>query len=108
MFDRFLIIHWTFNLPGLEYTRVVIHQGYTSFCVNCILKILSILNVLSTDYSSGSAYTRALNMLGLYKAPKKMLDSKYSSGYEHATVLNMPGLGKVLNKTLHYRYLIGL
>ena len=23
MFDRFLIIHWDLNLPGLEYTRVV-------------------------------------------------------------------------------------
>ena len=66
-----------------------------------------------SNYSSGSGYTRVLNMPGLHKVLKKMLHYrcwtgfKYSSGSEHATVLNMPGLHKVLNKTLHYRYLIG-
>ena len=66
-----------------------------------------------SDYSSGSAYTRVLNIPGLHKVLKKSCimdawqDSKYSSGSEHPTVLNMPGLHKVLNKTLHYRYLKG-
>ena len=35
MFDRGLIIHWAFNLPGLEYTRVVnmprLHMGKLYF-----------------------------------------------------------------------------
>ena len=66
-----------------------------------------------SNYSSGSAYTRVLNMPGLHKVLKKCCiidagqDSNYSWGSEHATVLNMSGLYKVLNKTLHYRYLIG-
>ena len=67
-----------------------------------------------SDNSSSSAYTRALNMSGLYKVLKKKCciidpwqDSKYSSGSEHVTVLNMPELHKVLNKAFHYRYLTG-
>ena len=32
---------------GLEYTRIV---KMPKLCVNCILKILSILNVLSSEY----------------------------------------------------------
>ena len=47
MFDRFLSIPWALNMLGLEYTRVV---NMSRFCVNCILKILSILNVLSSEY----------------------------------------------------------
>ena len=58
-------------------------------------------------YSSGSAYTRVLNMPGLDKVLKKWCikdawqESKYSSSSEHATVLNRPGLHNVLNKILH-------
>ena len=39
---------WAFNMLGLEYARVV---NMPRFCVNCILKILSILNVLSSEYA---------------------------------------------------------
>ena len=34
---------------GLEYTRVA---NMPRFCVNCILKILSVLNVLSSEYAN--------------------------------------------------------
>ena len=37
MFDRVL------NMPQVQY--------YTGFCVNCILKIHGILNVLSSEYA---------------------------------------------------------
>ena len=36
-----------------------ISQGYTWFCVNCILKILNILNVLSSEYA------KILNVTGV-------------------------------------------
>ena len=67
----------------------------------------------STDYFSGSGYTRVLICQGYTNFLRKccmidaLQDSKYSSSSDHATILNMPGLCKVLNKTLHYRYLIG-
>ena len=48
MFDKFVSIPWALNMLGLEYTRVV---NIPRFCVNCILKILSILNVLSSKYA---------------------------------------------------------
>ena len=73
-----------------------------------------IIDVLQgSEYSSGSEYTRILNMTGLHKVIKKCStinawnDSEYSWGCEYGRVLNMPGLHKVLNKRLHYRYLIG-
>ena len=56
MFDRFLSIPWALNMLGLEYTRVV---DVPMFCVNCILKILSILNVLSSEYA------KVLNLSGV-------------------------------------------
>ena len=62
----------------------------------------------SSEYSSGSEYTRILNMPGLHKILKTCCtldawqDPEYSSGSEYGRVLNMPGLHKVLNKTLHY------
>ena len=43
-------------MVGLEYTRVV---NMSRFPVNCILKILSILNVLSPEYA------KVLNVLGV-------------------------------------------
>ena len=55
MFDRFLSIPSTLNTLGLEYTRVV---NMPRFCVNCILKILGILNVMS------SVYAEVLNVSG--------------------------------------------
>ena len=67
-----------------------------------------------SDYPSGSAYNRVLNIPGLPKLLKKccIIDawqySKYSSGPEYATVLNKPGLYKVLHKILPCRYLIEL
>ena len=51
----FLTGFWVF--PGLSICQGLniqgswICQGYTWFCVNCILKILSILNVLSSEYA---------------------------------------------------------
>ena len=36
---------------GLNIQGLWICQGYTCFCVNCILEILSILNVLSSEYA---------------------------------------------------------
>ena len=56
MFDRFLSISWAFNMLVLKYTRIVNMQR---FYVNCILKILSILNVLSSEYA------KVLNVSGL-------------------------------------------
>ena len=47
MFDRFLIFPWVLNTLGLEYTRVM---NMPRLCVNCILKILSVFNVLSSEY----------------------------------------------------------
>ena len=44
MFDRFLSIPWALILLGLEYARAV---NMPRFCVNNILKILSILKVTS-------------------------------------------------------------
>ena len=51
MFDKFLNIPWALNLIAIEYTWSWICQGYTWFCINCILKILIILNVLSSEYA---------------------------------------------------------
>ena len=51
MFDRFLSIPWALNLIGLEYTWSCICQGSTWFCINFVLKILIILNVLSSEYA---------------------------------------------------------
>ena len=56
MFDRFLIIPWVLNMLGLEYTKLVNMQR---FSVNCILKILSILNALSSEYG------KVLNLSGV-------------------------------------------
>ena len=49
-----------------------------------------------SDYCSGSAYTRVLNMPGYTRFLKKCCiidawqDPKHSSGSEHSTLLNMP------------------
>ena len=59
MFDRFLSIPWALDLIILEYTWSWICQGYTCFCKNYILKILIILNVLSSEYA------KVLNVLGV-------------------------------------------
>ena len=48
MFDRALSILWVINL-GHEYTKVVNMTRLHRFCVNCILKIHVILNVLSSQ-----------------------------------------------------------
>ena len=48
------------SMLGLEYIqRKWICQGFTSFCVNCILKIQGILNALSFEYA------KALNVSGV-------------------------------------------
>ena len=59
------------------------------------------------EYSSGSEYTKILNMPGLYKVLKRcctidaLQDYVYCSGSEYGKVLNIPGIHKVLYKTLH-------
>ena len=58
MFDRFLNIPWALDMLELEYTRFV-NQGYVWFCVNCMLKILSTLNALSSEYA------KVLNVSGV-------------------------------------------
>ena len=56
MFDSFLSIPWAVNILGLE-----LYKGleYAKFYVNCILKILSNLNVLSPEY------VKVLNISGV-------------------------------------------
>ena len=99
MFVRFLSIPWALNMPGSW-----ICQGYTCFCVNCILKILSIFNVLSSEYA------KVLNMLNL-RDLNKILHRVYLTGFwiyhgfkicqgsEYIRVLNMSGF---IKKTLHH------
>ena len=82
-------------------------QGYTWFCVNCISKILSVLNVLSSEYAK---CIRSLNMLYL-RVLNKILRRIYLTGFwiyhgfkicqgsECIRVLNMSG---VVKKTLHH------
>ena len=48
MFERFLSIPWALNMLVLEYTTVL---NIPRFCINCVLKILTILNVLSSEYA---------------------------------------------------------
>ena len=47
MFVRVLSIPWALNILELEYTRVM---NMKRFYVNCTLKILSVLIVLSYEY----------------------------------------------------------
>ena len=56
MFDRFLSIPPALNMLQLEYTRVV---NMPTFCGNCILKILSVFNVLRFEYA------KVLNVSGI-------------------------------------------
>ena len=62
-----------------------------------------------SEYSSGSEYTRILNMPELDKVLKKILHYRCLAGFRLFLmfwiwpVLNMPGLHKALNKTLRYR-----
>ena len=88
----------------LNIQRSWICQGCTWFCVNCILKILSIFNVLSSEYA------KVLNMLNL-RDLNKILHRVYLTGFwiyhgfkicqgsEYIRVLNMSGF---IKKTLHH------
>ena len=67
-------------------------QGYTRFCVNCILKIHGILNVLSSEYA------KVLNVSGI-----KMYYS-YKEFWIKYFIAYIPGF---INKTLHHRWLTG-
>ena len=78
MFDRFQSIPWAHNTLGRDYTRVV---NMPRFCVNCILKILSVLNVMSSE---GFECFRNLNMLYL-----RVLNINTSS-YLFYRILNIP------------------
>ena len=48
MFARYLSIPWALNMLGLEYAMV---ENVPRFCVNCVLKILIVLNALSSEYA---------------------------------------------------------
>ena len=52
---RSIILVWqSFEYSsGSQYTcqELSIYQGYLGFCVNCILKIHGILNVLNSEYA---------------------------------------------------------
>ena len=50
MSDRFLIIHWAFNLPGLEYTRVVNMPRLHMVLRELYFKDFQYFNVLSSEY----------------------------------------------------------
>ena len=56
MFDRFLSIPWALDMLGLKYARVM---NMPKFYVNCIVKILSILNILRSEYA------KVLNVSGV-------------------------------------------
>ena len=56
MFDRFLSIPWALDMLGFKYARVM---NMPKFCVNCIVKILSILNILRSEYA------KVLNVSGV-------------------------------------------
>ena len=88
----FIVYIW----QGSEFIRVLNMPGF-------IKKTLHHIDAWqSSDYTSGSAYTRDLNIPGLQKVLKRWYiidawqDYKYSSGSEHLTVL----FDKVLNMTL--------
>ena len=51
MFERFLSLPWALNMLDLKCTRVV---NMPRFYVNCNLKILGILSVLSFEYDKVS------------------------------------------------------
>ena len=87
MFDRALSIPRVLNIPGLNIKGLWIWEGYTEFCVNCILK--------------------SVNRLLSQKVPKK-----HFIVYTWQ-VLNIPRYTSVLvilgfiKKTLHHRCLTG-
>ena len=73
---RFWIYHGFKIWQGSEYIRVLDKSGF-------IKKTLHHIDAWQgTDYSSGSAYTRVLNMPGLHKALKKMLHHRCLTGFQ--------------------------
>ena len=113
---------WGLNIQGLW-----IWQCYTGFCVNCILKIQGILNVLSSEYpesrfwmyleskyvivTKGAEWSASSctcqGSLRKHYIKDAWQGSEYSSGFEYTRILNMPMLHKVLKKMLHQRCLTG-
>ena len=79
MFDRFLSTPWALNMLELEHTRVV---NMPRFRVNCILKIVSILNVLSSEYA------KVWNVSGVQCAVLRVLSINTSS-YLFDRILNI-------------------
>ena len=67
MFDRALSILRVLNIPGLNIKGLWIWEGYTEFCVNCILK--------------------SVNRLLSQKVPNETLHRIYLTGFEYTTVL---------------------
>ena len=51
MVDRVLSIPRVLNMLGLEYTWIANIARLHGFCVNCVLKIHGMLNVLSSKYA---------------------------------------------------------
>ena len=86
MLDRALSILRVINL-GHEYTKVVNVTRLHRFCVNCILKIHSILNVLSSQLD------RVLSIPQFQNMPEFWI----YLGSEYGRVLNMPGLHSMID-----------
>ena len=60
MFDRVLSVPWVLNMLGFEFAWVVnMPRLHWVLCLNCILKIHGILNVLSSEYA------KVLNVAGV-------------------------------------------
>ena len=103
----FWIYHGFKICQGFEYIRVL---NMSSF----IKKTLHHIDAWQgTDYSSGSAYTRVLNMPWFYKALKKMLHHRCLTGFQiflrfwTCHDLKYARITQGSEQTLRYRYLVG-
>ena len=76
MFDRFLIIHWAFNLPGLEYARVVNMPRLHTVLRKLYFKDSQYFECLDLWISYGFEYIRSLNML-YFRVLNKILHRIY-------------------------------
>ena len=67
MFDRVLIIPRVLNMLGLEFAWVVnMPRLHWVLCLNCILKIHGILNVLSSEYAKVLNVAGVLSCINIY------------------------------------------
>ena len=72
MFDRVLSVPWVLNMLGFEFAWVVnMPRLHWVLCLNCILKIHGILNVLSSEYAKVLNVAGVLSCINIYN----LLDS---------------------------------